>query len=472
MSRHSKAPSFFMFLTLTILAMLFGANTLLAQTMVDVATDATDPQNLRDAEPSIAVNPKNTKEISIVTFSEPWGAGFLAPVWRSIDGGVTWRKIRMIAQPPSNGMGPADQHIAYDAQGNLYIAELDLIQSPFKTFDYIYRQNGSGDSSIAGASYGDDQPHVGVDRSTGPCSNRIYSPWLKVGSISRSMVSNSVNSGVSLSDVDAGDNSAFPNRTTRIAIAPDGKIFIVYKTEEGMVGATAPDFERAHFRVLRSDDCGATWAGLTPPGTSVHGEANVLTWFTTDFGNLAKSKKTNRARSSDAWIAVNPTNGDVYVVHVNRDSSGFGQLYVARSGDHGVTWTSTRVTDGTRNAAFPEIAVADNGTVGVLYIDYDDSGNTTVFRHHFARSYNAGGSWTDKILQSMDPGPIENAPPRSDGGGFIWGDYEGLTASGNTFYGVFTGQSIGRSKLQLDPIFFTEPATETPSPPAAPSNKE
>ena len=42
--------------------------------------------------------------------------------------------------------------------------------------------------------------------------------------------------------------------------------------------------------------------------------------------------------------------------------------------------------------------------------------------------------------------------------GFLWGDYEGLTAMGNTFYGVFTGESIGRSMRQLDPIFFRESA--------------
>ena len=49
----------------------------------------------------------------------------------------------------------------------------------------------------------------------------------------------------------------------------------------------------------------------------------------------------------------------------------------------------------------------------------------------------------------MDPGPLDNAAS-----GFLWGDYEGLTAAGNTFYGVFTGQSIGRRVPQLDPIFF------------------
>src|SRR5439155_11855388 len=55
------------------------------------------------------------------------------------------------------------------------------------------------------------------------------------------------------------------------------------------------------------------------------------------------------------------------------------------------------------------------------------------------------------ILQSMDPGPLVNAAS-----GFLWGDYEGLTAARNTFYGVFTGASDGRATPQLDPMFFRQ----------------
>src|SRR5262249_30557916 len=139
------------------------------------------------------------------------------------------------------------------------------------------------------------------------------------------------------------------------------------------------DFEKAHFRVKRSDDLGATWNGL-PGGVSVHGAAPVTTFFTTKFGNPAKGKVA-RARSSDGWIAVAPTTGDVYVAYVNQDASGFGQIYVARSTDHGATWTNHRATDGTHHSAYPEVAVTANGAVGVLYIDYDDSGAATLFRH-------------------------------------------------------------------------------------------
>src|SRR5207249_10223444 len=42
----------------------------------------------------------------------------------------------------------------------------------------------------------------------------------------------------------------------------------------------------------------------------------------------------------------------------------------------------------------------------------------------------------------------------------MWGDWEGLTAVGHTFYGAFTGQSIGRATPQLDPIFVRETSVQ------------
>ena len=134
-----------------------------------------------------------------------------------------------------------------------------------------------------------------------------------------------------------------------------------------------------------------------------------------------------------------------------------GQIFVARSTDQGVTWTSTRVTDGTQHSAYPEIAVAANGTIGVLYIDFVDNGVVTQFRHRFARSFDNGATWNDQILQSMNPAGLAGAAS-----GFLWGDYEGLTALGNTFYGVYTGQATGRTTAQLDPIFFRDSAFAVP----------
>jgi hypothetical protein len=416
--------------------------------MRDIATDALDPSNLSDTEPSIAVNPHNQGEIAIVTFSENWTPAKGAPVWKSTDHGQTWNKYYQLMQPNPGETGPGDQKIDFDANGQIYVAEL---ASAGILKDYVYRQTGPPNGPLTpGASYGDDQPHLSVDHyASSPLKGHLYSPWLDFSQpLERSTVAWSSNQGVNINSVGAGDNSSFRNRTTRSAIAPDGKVYIIYKTREG--AAVTPGFENAHFHVNRSDDGGLTWTSLGATGISVTGATQVETYFTTAFGNTSKGKVA-RARSSDAWIAANPENGDVYAAYVRRDASGFAQIYVARSTDQGATWSSSRASDGTHNSAYPEIAVTKRGVVGVLFIDYDDAGSVTLFRHHFARSFDHGSSWDDDVLQSMNPGPLSNAFS-----GFLWGDYEGLAAAKNTFYGVFTGESSGRTVVQLDPIFFRQ----------------
>jgi hypothetical protein len=420
--------------------------------LVNIASDVTDPNNLGDTEPSIAINPRNPRELAVVTFSERWDpndAKKMAPVWKSADGGQTWRKVFQIPRPLPEFSGPGDQKIAFDATGRLFIAELG---SGTTLKDFIYRQGGGPDDPLTpGTGYGDDQPMLDVDASaTSPYAGRVYSAWLNFGLTPvRSMVTRSPDAGVTVTDSVVGHNT-FPNRTTRTALARDGAAYAIYKTREG--AATVAEFEKAHFRVVRSDDGGQNWNALGTGGVSVHGAGQVETFFTTAFGNLAKGKVA-RARSSDAWIAVHPSRGDVYVAYVSRDATGFGQLFMARSTDRGATWQSHRVTDGTHHSAFPALAVASNGAVGLLYVDYDDTGDKTVFRHRFARSFDDGATWTDQILQTMDPESLTNAAS-----GFLWGDYEGLTANGDTFYGVFTGESLNRAEKQLDPIFFRETA--------------
>jgi hypothetical protein len=424
-----------------------------AQTLVDIVNDATDPMNLEDSEPSIAVNPLNANEISVIAFPNAWSAAVNAPVWKSRDGGMTWTPVPQLPQPGAGSFASNDQKITYLADGRLLIVEIGAgLPNPACFF---YRQTGAADAALTpGMAYGDDQPHVASDNTAAsPFFNRAYSPWLDFSVANpHSTVARTTDDGVNVMSVGAGDNSMFANRTTRVAVGLDGAVYIVYKTREGAVDA---NFETAHFRVNRSDDGGVTWTGAGgAAGVSVHGPAAVTTWFTTAFGNAAKGK-VGRARSSDAWISVNPGNGDIWVAYCNRDASTFGQIFAVRSTDHGITWSApARVTDGTHNAAYPEIAVTSSGVVGVLYIDYDDSGAAISFRHHFAKSADNGATWSDVILQAMDPTPFANARPS-----FIWGDYEGLTAAGHTFYGVFTGAGIGRSTPQLDPIFFKVSAT-------------
>lgn len=426
-----------------------------AAMLKDVAALAGDnTPGVAHTEPSIGFNPANSNQIAIVAFSGNWGPSAAAPVWKSSDGGNTWRRVSQIVQPATGQFGPGDQKIAFDRQGRLYVAEL-AFDSLENIFDYIYRQGAAPDAPMTfGAPYGWDQPHLEIDTGgSNSCVDTLYSPWLntRIGN-NQSNVERSSNFGAAVSGVAAGDNLNFPNRTTRVAVARHGEAYIVYKTREGLFSSDH-NFELSHFWVKRSDDCGATWNALGG-AVSITGAAQVKTYFTNSFG---AGPKVNRARSSDAWIATGSA-GWVYVSYVDRDDTGFGQIYVARSSDSGAHWSTARVTDGTHNSAFPEIAVAGNGGVGVLYVDYDASGAATTYGHRLARSTDYGQNWSDEVLQSLNPAILANITV-AQGYQFIWGDYEGLTATLGNFYGVFTGASIGRATPQLDPIFFKEAAS-------------
>jgi photosystem II stability/assembly factor-like uncharacterized protein len=99
-----------------------------AANLVDIATDNTDRTNREDAEPSVAVDPSNPRNISVIAMSGALGGGWLtgnnAIVWQSTDGGATWQPREIIVPPAQGRSGPHDQTIAYDSAGNLFVAAL------------------------------------------------------------------------------------------------------------------------------------------------------------------------------------------------------------------------------------------------------------------------------------------------------------------------------------------------------------
>src|SRR2546423_8671930 len=114
MARKPAALQLAIALCLTGFLSIQGTRAWCQAVQTDIATNANDPSNLDDSEPSIAINPANPLEISIVTFCESWAPGQLAPVWKSFDGGVTWQKLRVLSLPSPNAAGPADQKLQYD----------------------------------------------------------------------------------------------------------------------------------------------------------------------------------------------------------------------------------------------------------------------------------------------------------------------------------------------------------------------
>ena len=131
---------------------------------------------------------------------------------------------------------------------------------------------------------------------------------------------------------------------------------------------------------------------------------------------------------------------------------------LVRNAAGGLDVVSNTFVTGQVKAALPAVAVAANGTVGVLYDTFDglNASGFPVFSAHLAQS-------TDSALTFSDVSLLAFASPAKDNGNArqrVLGDYQSLRSLGNTFYGTFTanGAQFGRTTSNTDAIFFKAPA--------------
>ena len=206
--------------------------------------------------------------------------------------------------------------------------------------------------------------------------------------------------------------------------------------------------------VIRSTDAGNTWSDAIP----------------IDVQQVASVQIAGQAvRSSDELpeFAANPVNGNLYAVWQDARFSptGASKIAFSQSTDGGLTWSPVIRIDqspGDTPAFVPQIHVASDGTVGLLYYDLENAtaaqpGLTDAFIAHChsatsdctnPASWAAGGETRLSTSGSFD---YTTAP---DAAGFFLGDYDGLTSSGTTFKALFAMSrpiaTAGKSDLFSD----------------------
>jgi hypothetical protein len=211
----------------------------------------------------------------------------------------------------------------------------------------------------------------------------------------------------------------------------------------------------------RTTDHGATWSlNGNPEGIVV---AQVSSQQPTPkFGTV------NGLFGGIDQIAVDPSNGMVYVVYGVFDETIQGNRIAMRrlfyekcnefsACDVLVVGPEIFVDDGQSPAALPAVAVAANGTVGVLYDTFDGMiSGLPVFVTHLGITDGRHGS-SDFNIQSLmvflSPAPEDHVVgPKQR----VLGDFQQMVAVGNKFYGVFSGNgaALGRSMATIDPIVF------------------
>jgi hypothetical protein len=159
---------------------------------------------------------------------------------------------------------------------------------------------------------------------------------------------------------------------------------------------------------------------------------------------------------------VDPRNGNLYAVWTDARFSGgqYDSIAFSRSTDGGVTWSAPIQVNQTpnnipaldRQAWYPTVAVAADGTIGVSYYDlrFNDASKGCLTDYWFVQSPSKSStdpaSWTNETRLTDTSFDIEGAVSWSLGGANAYwlGDYQGLAAVGNGFAAVWA-QPFGGS---------------------------
>jgi hypothetical protein len=419
--------------------------------------------NNTEVEPQVAVNPLDPAEITGVSQQDRWPDGGARGLtsWMSGNGATSWSKLADVPWSACQG-GPerfgrvTDPWVSYDKAGNLYFigqpidsaalgisaisvtswngtswrAPQILIEDRGDRFFSNDKVSITGDPTRAGYAY------ATWLRFTHPAGgeNSPIADFHSFAFRGNPMISRTTNGGVSWSTPVPMRQSNTYFQGNQIAVGPDGTLYNV--TANLFTGAVATD-QTVYMGVMRSRDAGLTWSAPTKIAP-----IRTAQLFVPD------DHFPIRAEDYLPDIAVDPTNGDIYVVWSDGLGTPIDKVVLAKSTDGGRHWSGPTVvaTGGPFVQSYNHsIEVTDDGTVVLTY--WDDRNNvlgdgiatTDVWLRH---SHNGASTWEPE-QHLYGPfnhytAPISFFAPGVPRGLFL-GDYMGLeTIAGDDVINFFT----------------------------------
>ncbi|HYL58480.1 MAG TPA: hypothetical protein VEU51_06385, partial [Candidatus Acidoferrales bacterium] len=434
-----------------------------------------DIPNSGGGEPDVAINPLNLNQIVVHAGFGGWNGN--ASNFVSTDGGLTWTTSNQIPPPPgapNTGGCPCDVTQDWGLDGNLYGAYLtgntDVFSAsntnPFANlFNYFLiagnAQLTDFNISAIGAA---DQPWLltNVDPTT-PGQTNTYVDYddFNAGNVRVSAAPGSSPPNFTADNVVGPFTGGGINPGSRLANDP--RTGTMYSLWQNCTAGCGGSPKTIAYRLNRSLNAGATWT-LNGSPTGITVASGVTVQPTPKFGTV------NALLGGIDHAAVDPTTSNVYVVFGGSNGAGGNGIGIKQitfdnaTPTNAVLGTQHRVSPLGVEAALPSVAVAPNGTVGVLYTSFDgfDVNGFPIYSGHFAFSTDQGVTFTDQTLLTFLSPTKDNGDPRQR----VLGDYQqlkvvndppsGAANSGATFYGVFTGNgaALGGNTANNDAIFF------------------
>ena len=436
--------------------------------VIDIIPKSQSNETGQNSEPSIAVNPNDPNQVAISVFSD----NPLSPFYSTKDGGKTWIQFDQLQT--------FDSTLSWSKSGRLYLGrtsnyqvdpsgnitqgtnEVDKSDSPGTPFQPILASvytSSPGmlppDHPLIAAAQVDGTDHIYLGYNQFIPFNNQVPPTPHTATVRFS-----TNGGATWTTtvVDRSDASVFANAPAVPPAVNGNRVYVAFGR-----ATHDPDFTRGTAQgqivVVRDDDGGnGGFNALGANGTTV---ANITYPFTVPPTGMGGQSLGNERIGSDLSLAVDPRNADhVYIAYADNPSPGLIQVQVQESTDSGRTWAEKFATRATPDfkSALPYLAVADNGAVGLLYTAQDLNNGVSFLETHFVQTGNDFKHSTDTLLSRFTDG---NPPSTFDP--YI-GDYEGLKAVGDTFYGTFSAsnQADGTHAIFPGGVVFQRDFTGTP----------
>ncbi len=442
-----------------------------------------------EVEPWVEVNPTNSNNIIAVWQQDRWSNGGAKGLLTaaSHDGGATWSTTFPHFSTCAGGTAAnggnyeraSDPWVTFAPNGDAYQISLSVnfVNDPATAILVSKSVDGGGswtepitvvrDPSGVAPFLFNDKESITADPTD---ANRVYAIWDRTRFPSDRANFNAQHAFSFRGDIvfartlDAGDtwepaHTIFEpkkNQSTighQIVVQPDGDLFDFFTFFQGS-GNNAPGASLAY---VTSTDHGATWSAPI-----VIRKIRFIGAFDPDTGLPI------RAEGFTPEVAVDPANGNLYVVWQDTMFAGVDQIAFTMSDDDGATWSdpvkvsqTPDATDVANEQAWVQgVDVAANGTLAVAYYDFrnntsDPGATTDYWLVHCHASCTDAASWGDEVRLTDTSFDMEQAPFARGPNGFFLGEYEGLSNIGNAFLPLFAIVNDGDTANRTDIVVRT-----------------
>ena len=395
-------------------------------------------------EPIVAVNPIHPNNIVTAWIQGPF-QDIIAAV--SFDGGQSWQQVPIPLTVCSGGsfLGTGDPWLSFAPNGDLYV----VAGAGHTLADAGIAVIKSGDGGlhwsaplvVPGSLTKDSHASLTAD----PKDARfVYAIWDNGG---MAVFSRTTDGGLTWKPARTIVPKAPQSfvQFSQILMLPNGALVDIYDFRK-----LQPDKRVITLQVLRSRNHGQKWSA---PRLAV-----TMTPLHRADGSPVVDPKTGQFVSdvTNASFAVDRRNGNLYVVWEDGRFSNFqyNDTAFAMSADGGLTWsvpirvnrTPLDVPLANRQAFFPSITVAADGTIGVSYYDFrfNDANPGLPTDRWLVLCHPSSGkpatnpaNWGSEVRLTESSFNMEAVVAKVFKDRFFIGDYFGLATAGNDFVSVF-----------------------------------